>query len=59
MSDEKREPFADTEDVASACECTGLMPALPEDQPDAEAETARLYAIHAPVRDRKSKKRPR
>ena len=36
----------ETEEVASATECTGLMPALPRD--DAEDESAAaLYAIHS------------
>ncbi len=35
----------EAEDVASATECTGLIPALPRD--DAEAnEAASLYAVH-------------
>ena len=32
--------------VASATECTGLMPALPEDA-DQDAAEAALYGIHA------------
>ena len=32
--------------VASATECTGLMPALPEDESQDEAEAA-LYGIHS------------
>jgi len=32
--------------VASATECTGLMPALPENEAQDEAE-ATLYGIHA------------
>jgi hypothetical protein len=32
--------------VASATECTGLMPALPEGEAQDEAEAA-LYGIHA------------
>ena len=36
----------EAEEVASATECTGLMPALPRD--DAEDENASaLYAIHS------------
>lgn len=52
--DEKRgEGLPDeTPDVASATECTGLMPALP--RTDAEdADRAALYAVH---RGRKSRK---
>ena len=40
------EAIRETEEVASATECTGLMPALPRD--DAEDENASaLYAIHS------------
>ena len=34
-----------SENVASATECTGLMPALPEDEAGDEAEAA-LYGVH-------------
>lgn len=34
------------EQVASATECTGLMPALPEDDAQ-DVNSAALYAIHA------------
>ncbi len=38
-------PLGDEGDVASLTECTGLIPALPRD--DAEADSAAaLYAIH-------------
>ena len=36
----------DAEDVASATECTGLMPALPRSDAEDEAE-ASLYGIHS------------
>ena len=35
----------ETEDVASATECTGLIPALPRSGAEAE-EAASLYAVH-------------
>ena len=41
--------FEEREFVASATECTGLVPALPVDDPDAEKNMARLYAVHAPI----------
>jgi len=40
--------FESVEDVASFRECTGLFPALPLNDPAADEEMARLYAIHAP-----------
>lgn len=40
-----REPFYETEDVASLTECTGLMPALPKDEAQ-DVNYAELYAIH-------------
>ena len=43
-----RDSFHETEDVASATECTGLFPALPLNDPEADADVARLYAVHAP-----------
>lgn len=43
--DAKQSAFEGAEDVASATECTGLMPALPRDDAS-EAECAALYAIH-------------
>lgn len=39
--------------VASATECTGLMPALPRDEAQDEAEAA-LYGIHAAKDGRQS-----
>ena len=36
----------ETQTVASATECTGLMPALPENEAQDEAE-ASLYGVHA------------
>ena len=46
-----RAPEAET--VASATECTGLMPALPRDEAQDEAEAA-LYGIHAAKDGRQS-----
>ena len=40
--------FKAVEDVASFTECTGLFPALPLNDPAADEELARLYAIHEP-----------
>lgn len=40
--------FYETENVASATECTGLVPALPLNDPEADANMTRLYAVHAP-----------
>jgi len=36
----------ETQVVASGTECTGLMPALPQDEAQDEAEAA-LYGIHS------------
>lgn len=46
--DSKQDSFNEREIVASATECTGLMPALPTDDPDAQEQCARIYAVHAP-----------
>ena len=43
----------ESEHVASATECTGLMPALPGDEAGNEAEAA-LYGIHAAKDGRQS-----
>ncbi len=43
----RAEAEADEQDVASASECTGLMPALPPDD-DAQRSCAALYAVHMP-----------
>ena len=43
-----------TQAVASATECTGLMPALPEDEAQDAAE-AELYGIHDAAHDREEK----
>ena len=43
-----------TQTVASATECTGLMPALPEDEAQDAAE-AELYGIHDAAHDREEK----
>lgn len=40
--------FEEVEDVACFTECTGLFPALPLNDPAADEDLARLYAIHAP-----------
>lgn len=51
MEREKREAGAIDDavvDVASATECTGLMPALPESAASEETVAA-LYAVHRPV----------
>ena len=48
MNNEERKPdstFGETGNVASATECTGLMPALPPDSA-ADASSAALYGIH-------------
>ncbi len=42
---DKKNPFFETEDVASVTECTGLMPALPKDG-EQDENYASLYAIH-------------
>ena len=57
---EGRDPFDTTEDVASATECTGILPALPmDDAPDAQQSAAELYAIHAPRKTKEKRKRSR
>lgn len=38
----------ETEDVISATECTGLVPALPLNDPAADDEIAKLYAVLPP-----------
>lgn len=55
----RKDPFEEIENVASATECTGLLPALPVDEPEAEADVARLYAIHAPEPRQKKPRRRR
>ena len=42
------ETMNSAEDVASATECTGLVPALPLNDPRAEEELASLYAVLPP-----------
>ncbi len=42
---EKDQPIRDVQDLASATECTGLIPAAVEDESEAD-QYARLYAIH-------------
>jgi len=46
--DSEDKSFFETENVASASECTGLIPALPVNDPDAMEDLAQMYAIHAP-----------
>ena len=41
----KRNPFFDVSKVASATECTGLMPSLPQSD-DEDESYASLYATH-------------
>ena len=54
MRREAREPFERAEDVASFTECTGLIPALPQDDAQA-ANAAALYAIHKAKKAKKPK----
>lgn len=42
---ERGEAASDGGEVASATECTGLMPALPRDEAEDAAQAA-LYAVH-------------
>ena len=44
----KRDSFNETEVVASATECTGLVPALPVNDPEADEDLTRLYAVLSP-----------
>lgn len=53
--DNERDPFLETEQVASMTECTGLMPVLPADAQQ-DASYAALYAIHDARRKPKKKK---
>ena len=53
MSREKN-PFNETEQVASMTECTGLMPALPQNQSQ-DVSSAALYAIHSAKRKKKKR----
>lgn len=46
----KPDPFYNIENIASATECTGLMPAQVENEEEAE-NYAELYAVH-PVKPR-------
>ena len=55
---EGRNPFDEPEDVISATECTGILPALPmDDAPDAQRRAAEMYAIHAPGPGKKKRRR--
>lgn len=55
---EGKYPFDSEEDVTSATECTGILPALPmDDAPDAQRNAAELYAIHAPKQSKNKRKR--
>ena len=47
----KKNPFFETEDVASFTECTGLMPVLPKDG-EQDENYAALYAIHKAAKPR-------
>ncbi len=51
MEDKERAADAaiEPEDVASATECTGLLPALPADDAGQRA-CAALYAVHRPAK---------
>ena len=44
----KGNAICETEDVISATECTGLVPALPLNDPAADEDLADLYAILPP-----------
>lgn len=46
----QEDSFNTTEVVASATECTGLVPALPVNDPEADEDLTRLYAVLSPKR---------
>ena len=55
---EGKNPFDEVEVVTSATECTGILPALPmDDAPEAQQSAAEMYAIHAPKKSKKKRKR--
>ena len=41
-------PINEVENVASATECTGLVPSLPLNDPEADQDLAQLYAVLPP-----------
>ena len=49
--------FDHTQDVASATECTGLVPALPHDDLQADKNLTDLYAVLPPKKRLKNKKK--
>lgn len=49
-----KNPFNETEQVASLTECTGLIPALPQDEQQ-NVNSAALFAIHSAKRKKKKK----
>ena len=51
----ENDPFYETEKVASATECTGLMPSLPNSEEE-NAQYAMLYATHDAKKSDKKKK---
>lgn len=50
----EKNPFQEMEQVASLTECTGLMPALPQNEQQ-DVNSAALYAIHSAKRKKKKK----
>lgn len=49
MNRREKTAFEDRKDVASAFDCTGLIPAMPyEEDTESLEDEAHLYAIHAP-----------
>ncbi len=48
MGSGRGDSFGERELVASATECTGLIPTLTPEDPDGEFHEAMLYGIHAP-----------
>jgi hypothetical protein len=52
----EHDPFYETVMVASATECTGLMPSLPETE-DEDENYAALYATHSAPRKKRDRKK--
>lgn len=52
--EKKRDPFYEISSVASATECTGLMPSLPQNE-DEDESLSSLYATHDQPPDKSSK----
>ena len=55
MNKDRQDTFGEGETIASSTECTGLMPALPQNMEE-DRDMAEMYRIHSAKKDGKKRR---